>query len=288
MTKDERIAFISLPIVILMGVGFAAAGSVGNDRVLGLPVYAFAVCLAFAIQWIAFIPAYLGQTEKFYDLTGGATYLLVVIIGVALSPVIDVRSILLGSLIAIWAIRLAGFLFRRIQKAGKDDRFDKIKTSFLRFLLAWTLQGLWVTFTLAAALAAITTPVKKELGWFALVGLVIWCFGFAFEVIADSQKSTFKANPDNKGKFIQTGLWSKSRYPNYFGEIVLWVGIAIICIPVLQAWQFVTLISPVFVTLLLTKISGVPMLEKKADTTWGGQQDYETYKKNTPVMIPKL
>ena len=288
MTKDERVALISMPIVLLIGVGFAFAGSIGESKVLGLPVFAFGVCLAFVIQWVVFVPSFLAQTEKVYDLTGGLTYLTVIGTGVLFSPSVDSRSILLAVLVSIWAIRLATFLFRRIHKSGKDERFDAIKTSFLRFLLAWTLQGLWVTFTLATALAAITTPVKKELDWFTVVGLLVWMIGFSFEAIADAQKSAFKADPENKGKFIQSGLWSKSRHPNYFGEIVLWIGVAVIAFPVLQGWQYATLISPVFVMLLLTKISGVPMLEKRADKTWGGQPDYEAYKKNTPVLIPKL
>lgn len=288
MTKDERVALISMPIVLLIGVGFAFAGSTGNTSVLGLPLFAFGVCLAFLIQWVVLIPSFLGQTEKFYDLTGGLTYLTVIISGVALSPMIDSRSILLATLVSIWAVRLATFLFRRIHKSGKDERFDAIKTSFLRFLLAWTLQGLWVTFTLATALAAITSPFKKEMGLFAVIGLVIWAVGFAFEAIADAQKSAFKADPRNKGKFIHTGLWSRSRHPNYFGEIVLWIGVAVIAFPVLQGWQYATLVSPLFVMLLLTKISGVPMLEKRADKTWGGQSVYEAYKKNTPVLIPKF
>lgn len=288
MTKDERIALISMPIVILIGVGFAVAGSVGGNNVLGLPLFAFGVCVAFFIQWAMFIPSYLGKTEKYYDLTGGITYLTVIIIGVVSSPTMDMRSLLLAALVSIWAIRLATFLFRRIHKAGKDERFDTIKSSFLRFLLAWTLQGLWVTFTLATALAAITNPVKQSLGWFAVVGLALWVIGFGFEAIADAQKSAFKADPANQGRFIQSGLWSKSRHPNYFGEIVIWIGVAIIAFPVLQGWQYATLISPVFVMLLLTKISGVPMLEKRADKTWGGQSEYEDYKKHTPVLIPKL
>jgi len=108
------------------------------------------------------------------------------------------------------------------------------------------------------------------------------------EVIADAQKSHFNADPANKDKFIQTGLWSRSRHPNYFGEIVLWIGVLIIAMPVLQGWQWAALISPVFVTLLLTRISGVPLLEKKADQEWGGQAGYETYKKQMPVLIPRL
>jgi len=152
--------------------------------------------------------------------------------------------------------------------------------------MVWTLQGLWVTFTFAAALAAITSGKREELGWFALIGFLVWLFGFAFEAISDNQKNRFRADPANKGKFIQSGLWAKSRHPNYFGEIMLWIGVAIIAIPVLQGWQWVTMISPVFVTLLLTRISGVPMLENRADEKWGGQEDYEAYKKRTPVLFP--
>jgi len=123
---------------------------------------------------------------------------------------------------------------------------------------------------------------------FALIGLLVWVFGFAMEVVADYQKSRFNADPKNKGKFIQTGLWSRSRHPNYFGEIVLWIGVMIIALPVLQGWQWVALISPVFVTLLLTRVSGIPLLEKKADQKWGGQADYEAYKRQTPGLIPRL
>jgi steroid 5-alpha reductase family enzyme len=204
-----------------------------------------------------------------------------------LSPVVDGRTILLLSVVVIWAGRLGIFLFRRILEAGKDARFDEIKVSFVRFLNTWTLQGLWVSLTLAAALAAITTTNRKELGLFAMVGALVWLFGFAIEATADAQKNRFRADPENKGKFIDTGLWSWSRHPNYFGEIVLWIGVAIIALPVLQGWQWVTLISPVFVTLLLTRISGVPILERRADEKWGGQEDYEAYKERTAMLIPR-
>jgi steroid 5-alpha reductase family enzyme len=190
------------------------------------------------------------------------------------------------ALVLIWAGRLGTFLFRRIQKAGKDERFDDIKPSFVRFLNTWTLQGLWVTFTLAAALAAITSTTRKELGIFALIGGIVWVIGFTIEAVADAQKSRFRAQPENEGEFIHTGLWSWSRHPNYFGEIVIWVGVAIIALPILQGWTYVTLISPVFVTLLLTRVSGIPMLEKRADEKWGDREDYQAYKENTSVLIP--
>lgn len=287
MTKEAKRSLIALPIVLLVAVGLALAGSQGGALIGSVPVFALVVALAFVIQWIAFIPAYANQTEKFYDLTGSITYITVITAAVLLSPVVDARAVILLVVVVVWAVRLGTFLFRRVQAAGADTRFDDIKPSIPRFLLAWTLQGLWVSFSLAAALAAITSAEKPPLGAFAVVGLLVWAFGFGIEVVSDTQKSRWRANPANKGKFINTGLWAWSRHPNYFGEIVLWIGVAIIAFPVLSGWQYVTLISPVFITLLLTRISGVPLLEARADEKWGGQPDYEAYKANTPVLIPR-
>lgn len=287
MNNTDRTSVIGLIVAVVAAALVALAGSQGSQDVFGFPVFALCFAVAFVIQWIAFIPAYLQQSEKFYDLTGSLTYLTVATLAVLLSPPQDARSLLLLGLIAVWAIRLGSFLFMRIRKAGEDTRFEELKTSFWRFLLTWTLQGLWVSLTLAAALAAITSIVRIELGAFALVGLLVWIVGFGIEVIADRQKSAFRADPANAGKYIQSGLWSWSRHPNYFGEIVLWIGIALIALPVLRGWQWVSLISPLFVILLLTRVSGVPMLEAKADERWGGQPDYEAYKARTPVLLPK-
>ncbi len=288
MKKTDRNSLAIFPILILIGFLVALAGSQGGALIAGMPVFGMCVGLAFLIQWLVFIPAYWYQTEKFFDLTGSLTYISVTVLALLASPVVDSRSMLLAGMVVIWAVRLGSFLFRRIQKAGKDDRFDELKPSFFRFLNVWTIQGLWVTFTVAAALVAITTSNRKELDAFAIIGFLIWALGFAIEVVADNQKSRFSANPENKGKFIQTGLWSRSRHPNYFGEIMLWVGVAVIALPVLQGWQWAAMISPLFVTLLLTRVSGVPLLEKKADAKWGGQEEYEKYKKSTPVLIPRL
>ncbi len=286
-TSKIKALFVLL-ILIVIGSLFALAGSQGGALFAGIPLFALLVGFAFLIQWLVFIPSFFQQTEKFFDLTGSLTYISMATIAVLLTPGADARSYLLCVLVLIWAIRLGTFLFGRIKRAGKDDRFDEIKPNFLRFLTVWTIQALWVTFTIAAALIAITAASKKELDLFAILGLLIWLAGFTIEVTADNQKRRFSSDPANKGKFIQTGLWSRSRHPNYFGEILLWVGIVIIALPVFQGWQWVALISPFFVALLLTRVSGVPLLEKKADTKWGGQPDYETYKKNTPVLIPKL
>ncbi len=288
MNKTDQKSLIAFPLLIVVGILVALAGSQNGAMFAGYPVFALTVGLAFIIQWLVFIPSFLKQTEQYFDLTGSLTYISLTTFAFLVTPGVDLRSTLLFFMVLAWAIRLGTFLFTRVKKAGKDDRFDEIKPSFIRFLNVWTIQALWVTFTAAAAWVAITSSIKKDIDAFAIIGLIIWVIGFAIEVTADMQKSRFNANPENKGKFIRTGLWSRSRHPNYFGEITLWVGIAVMAIPVLQGWQWIALISPVFVTLLLTRVSGIPLLEAKADKKWGGQADYEAYKKNTPMLIPRL
>ena len=286
MENNSFRSYLSILIVIIIGALVALAGSQGSITLGGFPLYAFAVILAFVVQWVVFLPSYLNRTEKFFDLTGSLTYISVTALSFLLNPLKDFRSIALLVMVTIWALRLGLFLFNRIQAAGEDRRFRELKTSFPRFLNTWTLQGLWVTFSLAAALAVITSETRVGFDAFAAAGIIIWIIGFTIEVVADRQKRAFKTDPVNEGKFISTGLWSWSRHPNYFGEIVLWVGIAVIALPVLSGWGWVTLISPIFITILLTRISGVPMLEKRADEKWGGNSDYEEYKNNTPVLIP--
>ncbi|MDE3006157.1 MAG: DUF1295 domain-containing protein [Gemmatimonadota bacterium] len=278
---------LAIPPSLLLVIGLAWAGSQGSAQAGAVPLFALCMGLALLIQWVAFVPAFMARTERFYDLTGSLTYLGVTGIAAGLGPELDARSGLLAVLVGVWAARLGTFLFRRIHADGNDRRFDAVKQSFGRFLLAWTLQGLWICFTAGAALAAITStrsvPIQT-LGW---IGLIVWIAGFGIEVVSDRQKSQFRENPQNKGRFISTGLWAWSRHPNYFGEIVLWTGVALIAAPALQGWQYATLISPLFVTILLTMGSGIPLLEDRADEVWGGQPDYEAYKASTPILVPR-
>jgi steroid 5-alpha reductase family enzyme len=274
-------------VAVLVGALVAWAGSQGGVTAGSIPIFALMVGLAFSIQWLVFIPSYVFKSERFFDLTGSITYITVMTLAVVLVGRYDPRSILLLVVVFVWAGRLGSFLFRRVLAAGKDARFDEIKLSPLRFFTTWTLQGLWVSLTLAAALAAVTAAETLDLDAFALVGLAVWLLGFAFEAVADAQKNRFRTDPANEGSFISTGLWAWSRHPNYFGEITLWTGVAIIALPVLSGLQYVTLISPIFVYLLLTRISGVPLLEKRADEKWGGQDSYEEYKRTTPVLVPR-
>jgi steroid 5-alpha reductase family enzyme len=140
--------------------------------------------------------------------------------------------------------------------------------------------------TAACELEIISSVDQKPIEFIAYVGLLIWVIGFLIEIIADSQKRAFRRNPENKEKFINTGLWSWSRHPNYFGEITLWVGMAIFAMPILNGLQWFTLISPLFVILLLTKVSGIPMLAKKGQERWGDNPEYQAYLKSTSLLIP--
>jgi steroid 5-alpha reductase family enzyme len=199
---------------------------------------------------------------------------------------LNLRSQIVAILIVVWALRLGLFLLLRVFQVGEDKRFHEVKKSFSKFLVWFSMSALWVFLTTANALTLIlNNAALKGDGYFS-IGLLIWCIGFAFEVIADEQKRRFRNNPDNKGQFITTGFWSISRHPNYFGEILIWVGMAVISFPILSGWQYATLISPVFVTILLTRVSGINLLEAASDKKWGSQPSYIEYKNNTPVLLP--
>ena len=264
-----------------------------NSLILnGIPLIYYCISISFLIHWIAFIPSFLNKTEKFYDFTGMIAYLSV--IGFALYQKnkilgsIDFDSALLGILISIWTLRLGIFLFYRVFKVGEDDRFKEVKQVPSKFLIWFTVSGLWVSLTSIAALKVLTSQIQHNNYYFIYLGSALWLFGFIFEVLADYQKTNFKNNPENKDKFISTGLWSLSRHPNYFGEIILWIGIFVTVIPSLNGIDYLTLISPLFVYTLLNKVSGINLLEVKAQDKWGDLDSYKEYRKRIPQLVPKF
>jgi steroid 5-alpha reductase family enzyme/1-acyl-sn-glycerol-3-phosphate acyltransferase len=276
-----------MAVMLIAAATVAVAAGQNSIYFAGWPVFAITVALAFLIQWLVFIHAFAKQTERFFDLTGSFTYLTVAATALVLGNG-NTRSLLIAVLVSIWAIRLGAFLFSRIRRQGDDRRFRSVKPDFPAFLMTWTLQGFWVSMTLAAGLAAMTSQSSADLDLFAGLGFALWLAGFSIEAKADSQKRAFRANPGNRNKFIQSGLWRWSRHPNYFGEIVLWLGIALIALPALSGWQLVTLISPVFVWLLLTRVSGIRMLEALADKQWADDPEYQAYKSRTPSLFPAV
>ena len=282
----SSVAFLVSVIVTLLALGLAVLVDDGAYRVAGFPLLAALALFGFVVQWLVFVPSFLRQTEHYYDLTGALTYASVILLAAGFSSP-DARGWVIAALVLIWCGRLGSFLFLRIKRSGKDGRFDDLKPYWGRFFMAWTLQGLWVFLTLLAALVAVISPASSAWDAWATLGLVIWASGFAIEATADHQKTAFKADPGNQGRFIQEGLWAWSRHPNYFGEIVLWTGIAVMATPAMSGWQWLGWLSPLFVCWLLTQVSGIPMLEQRADEKWGGQADYEAYKAATPVLLPR-
>lgn len=278
--------FLAFTIALSLAAGILAAGASGSIQAAGIPVFAYAGVVGLVLHWLAFLPAWWWQTERYFDLTGALSFLLTVVVTLLSLPRIDLRIGLLALMVSLWAIRLGTFLFWRVLRQGGDGRFDDIKPRFARFALTWTLGGLWVLVSIAPALAAMTTLFQQPMGTLSWVGGTLWVAGFSLEVVADLQKSRFRADPANHDRFITHGVWAWSRHPNYFGEVVLWTGVACVAAPVLAGWQLITLISPLLILLLLTRVSGIPLLERRADARWGNDPVYLEYKQRTPALIP--
>ena len=270
---------------------YADAISFNSIELSGVNLVGHLLVMVFVIQWIAYIPAFIFKTEKFYDLTGSLTYITAIsfaLYSTNTSQNLDLGSLIIGAAIIIWAARLGSFLFMRIHKDKKDGRFDSIKTSFSQFFMTWTLQGMWVFICSSAALVAIASPTGVVINIIFFLGLALFVLGFAVEVIADNQKTKFRSIPENKDQFINEGLWARSRHPNYFGEITLWTGITVMGISTFEGMNYLAIFSPIFSYLLLVYVSGVRMLEFRGQRKWGHLDEYNTYKKNTPKLIPKI
>ena len=279
-------ALLAMPVILTIGAAIAWAGSQASIGVAGWPLFALCGAFSFIVNWLIFIPAFAFQTERYFDLSGSLTYLALMVAALLLG-LADDRAWLLAGLIGLWAARLGSFLFVRVIADGGDGRMDALKPNFMRFLMTWTLQGLWVFLTASCALAAMTTATAVPLGGFAYLGATLWIIGFACEVVADHQKRVFRRDPTNKGRFITSGLWAWSQHPNYFGEILLWFGIALIALPTLRGAQYATLISPIFVFVLLTRISGIPLLRGRARKRWGEDAGYLAYRARTATLFPR-
>ena len=270
---------------------YADAISFNSIELSGVNLVGHLLVLIFVIQWVAYIPAFIFKTEKFYDLTGSLTYIAAISFALYFTNTtqsLDLGSLILGAAIIVWAVRLGSFLFMRVHKDKKDGRFDTIKTSFSQFFMTWTLQGMWVFICSSAALVAIANPAGVPINIVFMIGLALFILGFVVEIIADNQKSAFRSIPENKDVFINEGLWARSRHPNYFGEITLWTGITVMGISTFEGMNYLALFSPIFSYLLLNYVSGVRMLEHRGQKKWGHLDAYKTYKESTPKFIPKI
>ena len=290
--QDVRLTTIVVTSVLFITALMVSAVGNNSVRLNGTSAVLYCAVICIGVQWIAWIPASAAKTERFYDLTGGITYLAVVGFSLwagSLSEAPGLREFIVSFLVVIWALRLSSFLYFRIHRTGKDGRFDQLKASPVRFLVPWTIQGLWVFLTMIVVVVINSQAGSAPaMGAWDAVGLSIWLLGFGVEVIADNQKSAFNNDPDNQDKWIDSGLWSYSRHPNYLGEILLWTGIACFGIPCFTGLERFAWISPVFIFLLLTKLSGIPILDKRAMDKWGDDEDYQKYRENTPALLPRF
>ena len=263
--------------------------------VLGFPLVALFFSGIFLVQWLGFGVAWTLKTERYYDLTGSLTYLVVVMLAWRLGQPASWGANLLFVAVAVWATRLGSFLFLRVIEVGEDQRFRHIKVSAPRFLMAWTLQGAWVAITVSAVLVALLpaqgAPAEPR-GVFSTtvfaLGYIVAIAGLALEIAADQQKMRFRKNPENRGRFIHTGLWSRSRHPNYFGEILFWLGLAVAATPSMSGIQYAAWLSPLFVYFLLTRLSGIPTLAKRGQKLWGDDPAFQAYLATTPRLLPRL
>ena len=267
---------LASPSLMLLGSGVAWAGGSLSVLVLGW------VLLLNVLAWV---PAYLKQTERFYDLIGSTSFISSALLaGWMVRP--GLAGMIMLACVVLWSSRMAWFLVGRIHRQGKDGRFDAIKPDPVRFLNAWVMQGLWAFLCLLPVLVRLDAAPKATGSVLFWAGFGLWILGFAIEVVADEQKRRFRRQYLDGSQFIETGLWRLSRHPNYVGEILLWAGITVMAVPVANGWQWIILITPAFVYWLLRFISGVPLLEKRSDEKWGGQDAYEAYKRRTPVLFP--
>ena len=264
------------------------AGQNIEIEIRGMNAFTFILIIAVLLQVIFFLPSFLLKTEKYYDLVGSLTYITTISLAYFSVENKTMIDSIIYFYVMVWALRLGIYLFRRVRNDGKDVRFEKAKRHFFWFLQYWMGQALWVSLTACAAIIAILSPEEDTLPVLAMVGVALWLSGFAIESISDYQKRVFRKENNPSKSFIHTGLWARSRHPNYFGEITLWTGIAVIALNSLNGIEYVTLISPVFVYILLTRMSGVNLLERIADERYGHLEEYQRYKRNTPVLVPKL
>lgn len=218
-------------------------------------------------------------TQSLLDFAGGTNFIILAVLTLALSATHTTRQILASLLLILWAFRLSGFLLFRILKTGTDTRFDDKRDKFFPFLGFWVFQMLWV-WTVSLPVTILNSPnvagryAQPAFGTAAdIVGLIMWAVGFLFEAIADVQKYRFRSGGASKGRTCDVGLFTWSRHPNYFGEILVQFGIFTLAVSpsaygyipqgsVAYAAQYASMIGAFFLTLLLLFVSGLTLQER--------------------------
>lgn len=243
----------------------------------------FAIALAVNGAFFAFAAA--RRTDVVTDLSYSLTFALLAVVLLfagAAEPVQLVASLL----VVVWAARLGIYLFRRIMRTKVDHRFDGMRDQPLRFARFWLLQAITVAVVMLPVSYLLDQDDPPGLGAWSIAGAAVWLVGLLIEAVADAQKAAFRAKEENRGRFVASGLWRYSRHPNYFGEMLVWWGLFLYVVPVLHGAAFALVVGPVFITLLLLFVSGIPLLEKSADEKYGSDGAYRDYKRRTSILVP--
>jgi steroid 5-alpha reductase family enzyme len=221
------------------------------------------------------------------DTFWGLGFVLIAAVCYAITGGYHQRKVLITSLVAVWGSRLAAHIFLRNKGKGEDFRYKAMRARFgkrfpiVSLFTVFGLQGLlmWII-SLPIQIAEISREPAR-LTWLDWAGAVIWLTGFLFETIGDAQLARFKTDSGNKGKVMDRGLWRYTRHPNYFGDALLWWGLYVIALSTpVGAW---TVISPLMMTGLLIKVSGVALLEKTLNKT---KPEYRNYVRRTSAFFP--
>lgn len=238
----------------------------------------------FAFMNLAFLISIKLKRNDLADSAWGIGFIVLALFNLFWSNDFQRTKIIISFLIFLWGLRLTAYVTLRNWGKSEDYRYKEWKeqwgkTVILRsYLQVFLLQGLFMF--LVGLAVNLYNKFDGGVSFYGFIGLLIWILGFYFETVGDLEMYFFKKNPKNKGKIMKYGLWKYTRHPNYFGEIAMWWGIWILTIG--STYWLIGLISPIVITILLTKVSGVPMLEKKYE----GNKEFEEYKRKTSVLIP--
>lgn len=248
-----------------------------------------AILLSFGVALVVngafFAVAAARKTDVVTDLSYSLTFALLAVVLLftgAGKPVQLVASLL----VLAWAVRLGAYLFRRILRMKVDHRFDGMRDEPLRFARFWLLQAITVAVVMLPVSYLLDRDHPAGLGAWSVAGAAVWLVGLVVEAVADAQKAAFKAKDENRGRFISTGVWRYSRHPNYFGEMLVWWGLFVYAVPVVHGAAFAVVLGPVFITLLLLFVSGIPPLERGADERYRNDPAYRDYKRGTSILVP--
>ena len=243
--------------------------------------------IALAIQAVMFVFAFKFKTDKVTDLSYGLTFIAIALYWLYNDKWLISRFRLIVSLmVVVWALRLITYLLIRVIKTGKDSRYDGRRESFRKFAQFWFLQAIAVWLITLPVVYMLTRMRVPKMGTIPTVGLYIWSIGLIIETIADKQLFTFRFKKDNKGKWIDEGLWHYSRHPNYFGEILVWIGVFVFGLSTYTGIGWLVVLSPLTIMGLLMFGSGIPILEKSNDKKWGHDPAYRHYKAMTSILVP--